>query len=101
MIDGPNAVIAEQGWENALQYFAVGDHVGNAAGNAQIILEHGEAAVGKTHEISAAHADVDVAGDIEAAHFAAEMLATVKQIARNDFVGENSALVINVAQKEI
>ena len=101
MIDRPDAVIAEERWENAFQDFAISDHVRNAAGYAKIVFEHGEGAIGQTHEISAADADVDITRDVEAAHFTAKMLATVEEIARNNFVGKNAALVIDVAQKKI
>ena len=48
MIDGPDAVILKHGGENALQNFAIGQHVGNAAGHAQIVFQDGEAAIGQT-----------------------------------------------------
>src|SRR5262245_45803945 len=56
MVNGPNAVIAEKRRENALKNFAVGQHVGDAARNPQIVLENGEFAVGQANEIGAAYA---------------------------------------------
>ena len=97
VIDGPDAVVAKQGREDALQHFAVRQHVGDAAGHAQIVFEHGEAAVGQADQIGAADADVDVARDVEAAHFAAEMAAAIDEFAGDDAVGEDAAFVIDVA----
>ena len=101
VVDGPDAVVAKQRGEDALENLAIGQHVGNAAGDAQIVFENGEAAIGKANQIGAADADVDVAWNIEATHFAAEMLAAVDQFARDDVVGEDAAFVIDVAQEKI
>ncbi len=101
VVDGPDAVILKHRGEHTLQNFAVRQHVGDAAGDAEIIFEDGEAAVRQTHEIGAADADVNIARDINAAHFAAEMFAAVDQFARNDAFGEDPAFVVDVTQEKI
>ena len=101
MVDGPDAVVAEHRGEDALEDFAIGQHVGNAAGHAQVVFEDGEAAIGQAHKVGAADADVNVARDVEAAHFAAEVLAAVDQVARDDAFGKDAAFVIDVAEEEI
>ena len=89
MIDGPDAIIPEQSREDALQNLAVGQHVGDAAGHAQIVFQHGEAAIGQANQIGSANAYIDVARDTQSAHFAAEVAATVDQFAGNDAVGQD------------
>ena len=75
VIDGANAVVAEKRGKNPFQNFAVGEHVRDAAGDAKIVFEHGETAIGKAHEIGAADADIYSTRDIETAHLAAEVAA--------------------------
>ena len=101
MVDGPDAVVLKHRREDALENFAVRQHVGNAAGDAEIVFEDGEVAVGHADEIGAADADVDVARDVEAAHFAAEMFTGINEFAGNDAFGEDAAFVINVAEEKI
>ena len=50
MINWADPVDLEQSWENPLQHFAIGQHVGNTAGDAQIVFKHGKAAVGQSHQ---------------------------------------------------
>ena len=99
VIDRAYSVVAEKRREDFLQHFAVRQHVGDAAGHAQIVFEHGEAAVGQTDQVGAADADVDSARNGEPAHFAAEVTATVHQFARDDAIREDSAVVIDVFQE--
>ena len=101
MIDGPDAVVAEKRGENALEHFAIRQHVRDAAGHAKIVFEHGESAVGQTDQIGAADADVDIARNVEAAHFSAEVLAAIDEFARDDAFREDAAFVIDVAEKMI
>jgi len=101
MIDRPDAVVTEERRENTLENLAIRDHVRNAAGDAKIVFKDSESAVGKADEIGAADADVDVARNVESAHLAAEVLAAVDKIARNDFVRQDAPFVIHVAQEKI
>src|ERR1043166_7235408 len=99
MINGEDTVIAEERGEDALENLAVGQHVGNATGNAQVVFEYGELAVRQTDEIGTADADVNIARDIEAAHLSAEVSAAVDQLAGNHALGEDAAFVIDVAEE--
>src|SRR6266496_3082264 len=89
MINWADAVDLEQSWENALQHFAIGQHVGNAAGYAQIVFKHGKAAIWQSHQVGAANADVNAARDRQSVHLAAEMFAAEDELTRNHAVGEN------------
>ncbi len=101
VVDGPDAVVLKQGGEDALQDFAVGQHVGDAAGDAQIVFEDGEAAVGQADQVGAADVDVDVARDAKAAHLAPEVTAAIDQFARHDAIVEDLAFVIDIFQEEV
>src|SRR5207302_1346736 len=61
MINWADAVDLEQSRKNALQDFSIGQHVGNTAGNSQVVFEYGKAAVGQSHQVGAANADVNAA----------------------------------------
>ena len=54
-IDRPHLVALEQQREHALHHLAVGQHVGNAARHAQVVLEHVEAAVAAAHGATRLH----------------------------------------------
>src|SRR5271168_2167586 len=101
MIDGTNTVVAKESGKYALQDFAIGEHVGNAAGHSQIVFEDHEVAIGEARQVGAANADIDIARDAETAHFAAEVTATVNQFARHYSGGQDFAVVIDVFEEEI
>src|SRR5205809_1259672 len=101
MINWADAVDLEQSRENALQNFAIGQHVGDTAGDAQIVFENSKAAVGQSHQVGAADADVDAARDRQAAHLATKMFAAEDQFARHNAIGQNAALMVDVLQKKI
>jgi hypothetical protein len=99
--DRAYGVAAEQAGEHPLGDFPVGQHVRHAARHPQVVLEHHEAAVVQSKQIGARNRDVDVAVDPDATHFAAEVAATVDQVAWHDAVGENAPFVVDVLQKQI
>jgi hypothetical protein len=101
VIDAADAGEPEQLRENALHHLARGEHVGNAAGDAQVVLKHHIAAVGQAHQIGAGHGDVDAAGNVEFAHLPPEMLARINNFARHNSGGQAAALVVDIAQEEI
>src|ERR1700683_4673999 len=101
MIDGADAVVAKESGKYALEDFAIGEHVGNAAGDAQIVFEAHEVSLGQARQVGAANADIDIARDAETAHLAAEMTATVNQFAGHDPGGQDFAVVIDVFEEEI
>ena len=99
MIDGEYVVIAEQSREHALQHLAVRQHVGNAAGHAQVVFQDREFAAGHAYQVGSANAHVDVARNSKLAHLAPEMAAAVNQFARHHAVGQNLSSVVNVLQE--
>src|SRR5258708_4480041 len=101
MIDGGDTVSPEHGGKNFLQDFAICQHVGDAAGHAEIVFEHGEAAIWQSHQVGAADADVNSTWNGDTAHLPAEMAATVNQFARYDAIGQNPPAVGYVFQEEI
>ena len=101
MIDRGDTVIAEERGENLLQDFPVRQHVRYAAGHAEVVFEHGKTAVGQTHKIGAADADVDSAGNRESAHFTTEVTATVHQFARDNTIHQDPSVVIDVFEEEV
>src|ERR1700675_2349247 len=96
MIDGADTVIAKESGKYALQNFAIGEHVGNTAGHSQVVFEDHKAAIRQAGQIGAADADVDIARHAETAHLAAEVAATVNQLAGSSPLGQDFAVVICV-----
>src|SRR5882672_5049271 len=101
MLDRTDAVPLEQLWKDPLHHAAVGQHVGHAAGYAQVVFEDHEFAARQPDQIGAHDRDVHVARHLQTAHLPPEMSAAVHHLPRHDTVGEDATLVINVAQEEI
>ncbi len=101
VLDGTHAVAVEELREGALHDAAVGEHVAHAGRHAQIVFEHDELAGVQAQQVGADDGDVDVAGNLQAAHLAAVVLAAVDQFARNNLVVEDLGFGVDVAQKEI
>jgi hypothetical protein len=101
MLDGLDAVALKERGEGALHDAAVGEHVTDAGGNAQIVLEDDELAVVEAQQIGADHGDVDIARHLQAAHLAAVMAAAIDQLAGNDVVIEDPGVRIDVAQEKV
>ena len=101
VLDGAHAVAVEELREGALHDAAVGEHVADAGGHAQVVFEDDELAGVEAEQIGADDGDVDVARHLEAAHLAAIVLATVDQFAGNDAVVEDFGVGVDVAQEEI
>ena len=99
--DRADLVAIEEPRHHALGDLAVGEHVRHAARHAQVVFEDDEPAVFQADEIAARHRHVDVAVHADAAHLAAEVLAAVEQLPRNDALGEDPALVIDVLQEQV
>ena len=88
--------------ESPAHHQAVFQHVGDAAGGAGIVFQHQVLArAGIAHQIDAGDVDIDVARHSEPHHFAAEMLAGIDQMARNDAVFQNPLLPVDVLQIEV
>ena len=91
----------EQFGEDAFHHLARRQHVRDAARHAQIVFENDETPVGQTDQIRTHHRDVDILGRGDAAHLAAEMLAAINHLARDDAVGQAAAFVVDVAQEQV
>src|ERR1035437_3321478 len=89
VLDGPHAVALKELWEGPLHHAAVGEHVANAGGNAQVVFEDDKLAGVEAEQVGAHDSDVDIARDLEAAHLTPVVLATVDEIAWDDAVGED------------
>src|SRR5580704_15275728 len=101
MLNGAHGTASKKKRKELLHHHAVGEHVGDAARDAKIIFEHREIAVRQAHDVRTDHGDIYVARDLQTAHLPAELPATVNHFARDDAVGEDVALVVHVAQKQI
>jgi hypothetical protein len=74
VLDRANSHRAKDGRKGPAHDVPVRQHVGNAGGNAQIVLEDNEGAVLAAHEIGPADIDVGIVRNLEPAHLAAKML---------------------------
>src|ERR1039457_1469288 len=72
-----------------------------AAGDAQIVLENHIPAIGHADQVGAGHADINVARDFYPLHLPAEVFAAIDNLAWNDAVLHDAALMINVGEEEI
>ena len=101
LFDRQHAATAEQQGKELLHDDAVGQHVGSAARHAQIVFQDDELAVGQAHDVRAHDGHVDVAGHVQAPHLPPELFAAIDDLPRNNPIGENVPLVVNVAEKHV
>jgi hypothetical protein len=101
VLNGTNSVAVEELRKGALHDAAIGKHVAHAGGHAQVVFEDYELAGVEPEKIGPDHGDVDVAGDLQSAHLAAIVLATIDQLTGNDVIVEDLRLGIDVAQKKV
>src|SRR6185437_11101138 len=101
MLDGAYALAAKQIGKNTLHHPAVGQHIGNSAGNAQVVFENYKLAAGHSDQVRPDHRDIYIARHLQPTHLAAEVSAAIDDLAGYDAVGENAAFVVNIAQEEI
>ena len=101
LLDGADVIAAEELREDALHHAAVGQHVTDAGGDAEIVFEDDELAVLHSDKICSADRDVDVSRDLQADHLAAEVFTAIDKLARDDAVLEDAALVVDVLEEEV
>ena len=101
LLDRLDVVCPEELREDALHDAAVGQHVADAARHAQIVFQNHEVAVFEPDKVRSADRDVDVSRHLESNHLATEVFAAVNHFSRDDAVGQDSAFVVNIAQKHI
>ena len=68
VLDGPDAIAAEEIREKMHHRFAVLEHVGDAGGRARVVLEHHEVVLAGADEIDADDMTVDAARRVDADH---------------------------------
>src|SRR5882724_6289645 len=101
MIDRADAVIAKQSRKNSLENLAIGQHVRNAAGNAEIVFQNRKAPVRQPHQIRSANIDVNTARNAEVTHLATIVPAAIDEFLGHNPVREYSPLVVDVSQKQV
>ena len=101
VLDGPHAVAVKELRKGALHHAAVGEHVADARGHAQVVLEHDKLAGVEAQQVGADDGDVDVARHLQSAHLPPVVLAAIDQLARDDAVVEDFGVGVDIAQKEI
>ena len=75
-------------------------HVGHPRWHAKVVLEHGEAVVG-THEVGAAHGDVDVVGHVDPPHLDPVLRAAEHQVQGDDSFAQRPPFVVDVLEEEV
>ena len=101
VIDRRDAVRGKELRKQAHHHLAVLEHVGDAGGHAQVVLEHVEFAGVIAHDVDAGDVRVDVAGHIDALH-----LGTVLRVAQNLFRRDHARIqdllvVVNVVDEGV
>jgi hypothetical protein len=90
VLDRLHGVPGKQLREQPHHHLAVFEHVGDAGGHAQVVLEHAEAAVVVAHDVDAADVRVDAVGHVDALH-----LGTVLGISEDLLGGTTPAFRIS------
>src|SRR5450432_3077955 len=99
MLDRRHPVVGEEFGKQAHHHFAVLEHVRDAGGNAQIVLEHEKFAGAVAHDVDAGDVSVNAPGHVDALH-----LRTVLRVAEN-LLGRDQArfeyllVVVNVVDE--
>ncbi len=79
----------------------VGEHVGDAARDAHVVLEHHPAAVRAAHEVAADDVHVQVVGHLDADHLAPEVAGEHHEPARHDAVPQDLLGVVDVVHEAV
>ncbi len=101
VLDGAHAGGAEHGREGPAHHVAVGEHVGDAGGDAEVVFQHDEIAGLVAHQIAAADIDIGAVRHGKATHLAAIVLRPVDHRARHDAVLQDARVAIDVAEEQI
>ncbi|MNZ91202.1 hypothetical protein D3C78_1101770 [compost metagenome] len=101
VVDGGDALLGEQLGEQAHHHLAVLQHVGDAAGRAQVVLQHVVAAAAIAHQIDPGDVRVDVARHVQALH--RQLVLVVGQhLLRRDQPGlEDALVVVEVGEEQV
>ena len=101
VLDRPDRLRREKLREEPHHHLAVLEHVRDAGGHAQIVLEHAVVAAVETDHVDAGDVRVDAAGDVDADHLAAVLRIAEHAFGGNDAGAENRLLVIDVVQEQV
>jgi hypothetical protein len=101
VIDGGDAVGGEELREEPHHHLAVLEHVGDARGDAQVVLEDAEFAGVVAHDVDAGDVGVDAAGDVDALHLRA-VLRVAEHLLRGDHARlQDLLVVVNVVDEGV
>ena len=100
LLDPPDAGAPVEAAEALLDRLAVRDHVGDARGNAQVVLQHEEALVG-ADDVGPADGDPGTARGRHAAHLQAVLRAAAHDVHGDDAVLQDPARAVDVPQEEV
>src|ERR1022692_979141 len=101
LLDGPHTAFSKQRRKDLLHHLAAGQHIRDAAGNAQIVLENHKPAIWHADQVGSRHADINVARNSYTLHLAPEVFAGVDDLAGDDPVLHDAAVMINVGEKQV
>jgi hypothetical protein len=94
-------VLGEELREQPHHHFAVLEHVRDARGHAQVVLEHAELACIVADDVDARDVRVNAAGDIDALHFRAVLRVTEHLLGGNDAGLQDLLIVVDVVDEGV
>ena len=100
-LDGRDAVLGEQLREQPHHHLAVLEHVGDAGGHPQVVLEHPELARIVADDVDAGDVGVDAPGNVHALHFRPILRVTEHLLGGNDVRLQDLLIMINVVDEGI
>jgi hypothetical protein len=100
-LDGGDAVLGEELGEQPHHHLAVLEHVGDARGHAQIVLEHPELAGIVADDVDARDVRVDAAGDVDALHFRAVLGIAEHLLGGNDAGLQDLLVMVDVVDEGV
>ncbi len=103
--DGRHGMQGEQLREQPHHHLAVLEHVGHAAGHAQVVLEHvvvaGAVGVAGAHDVDARDVRVHVARHVHADHLGTELRVVDHLVARHDAGLQDLLVVVDVVDEPV
>jgi hypothetical protein len=101
VVDRGDALAGEQLGEQAHHHLAVFQHVGNAAGRAQVVFQHVVGAITVAHQVDPGDVRVEVVRQVEALH--GQLVALVGQylLGRDDPGLDDTLVVVEVGEEHV
>ena len=100
VLDASHPVLPEQLVEAGPHGAPIRQHVGDAGGHAQVVLQHHEAVHG-AHQVGPAQGDVDAPRHRDAAHLDPVLGTTQNHVHGDDAVGEDPSAPVDVGQEQV